>query len=84
MFNFGTILGGIIVLTIVPKAGHERWQLVGFLVIQTAMIGSMSTVGVNDKAQAIASVIIISMNITPPLYLVYGMSSLNLEDQTDM
>jgi hypothetical protein len=84
MFSFGTILAGIFVLTIVPRLGHERWQLIGFLVVQTGMIGSMGSVGVDDKAQAIATIIIVAASVTPPQYLAFGMISLGLENQDDM
>ncbi|KAL2794843.1 fungal trichothecene efflux pump [Aspergillus keveii] len=84
MFSFGTILAGIFVLTIVPRLGHERWQLIGFLVVQTGMIGSMGSVGVDDKAQAIATIIIVAASVTPPQYLAFGMISLGLENQDDI
>ncbi|KAL3444206.1 fungal trichothecene efflux pump [Aspergillus insuetus] len=84
MFSFGTILAGIFVLTIVPRLGHERWQLIGFLVVQTGMIGSMGSVGVHDKAQAIATIIIVAASVTPPQYLAFGMISLGLESQDDI
>ncbi|KAL3486861.1 fungal trichothecene efflux pump [Aspergillus germanicus] len=84
MFSFGTILAGIFVLTIVPRLGHERWQLIGFLVVQTGMIGSMGSVEVDDKAQAIATIIIVAASVTPPQYLAFGMISLGLEDQDDI
>lgn len=78
------MLAAILVVCIVPHCGHERWQLVTFLVIETAMIGSMASVGVQDKAQAIATIIIVATSVTPPQYLAYGMISLALESQTDM
>ncbi|KAL2851402.1 fungal trichothecene efflux pump [Aspergillus pseudodeflectus] len=84
MFSFGTILAGIFVLTIVPRLGHERWQLIGFLVVQTGMIGSMGSVGKDDKAQAIATIIIVAASVTPPQYLAFGMISLGLESQEDI
>jgi hypothetical protein len=84
MVSFGTILAGALVLTIVPWLGHERWQMVGFLIVQTAMIGSMGAVGMDDKAQAIATIIIIAATVTPPQYLAFGMISLGLESQDDM
>ncbi|KAI9371743.1 fungal trichothecene efflux pump [Aspergillus egyptiacus] len=84
MVSFGTILAGTMVLTIVPYLGHERWQMVGFLVIQTGMIGSMGSVGVHDKAQAIATIIIVAATVTPPQFLAFGMMSLGLESQADI
>ena len=64
--------------------GHERWQMIGFLVVQTGMIGSMGSVGVHDKAQAIATIIIVAATVTPPQFLAFGMMSLGLESQADM
>lgn len=84
MVSFGTILAGTMVITIVPRCGHERWQMIGFLVVQTGMIGSMGSVGVHDKAQAIATIIIVAATVTPPQFLAFGMMSLGLESQADM
>ncbi|KAL4919159.1 fungal trichothecene efflux pump [Aspergillus aurantiobrunneus] len=84
MVSFGTILAGTMVLTIVPMMGHERWQLIGFLVVQTGMIGSMGSVGVDDRAQAIATIIIVAATVTPPQFLAFGMISLGLESQADI
>ncbi|KAL4868291.1 hypothetical protein BDV12DRAFT_185977 [Aspergillus spectabilis] len=84
MASFGTILAGVLVLTIVPWLGYERWQMVGFLVVQTAMIGSMGAVGADDNAQAIATIIIVAATVTPPQYLAFGMISLGLESQDDI
>ncbi|OJJ54342.1 hypothetical protein ASPSYDRAFT_94096 [Aspergillus sydowii CBS 593.65] len=84
MVSFGTILAGTMVLTIVPRCGHERWQMIGFLVVQTGMIGSMGSVGVHDKAQAIATIIIVAATVTPPQFLAFGMMSLGLESQADI
>ncbi|KAL3469643.1 fungal trichothecene efflux pump [Aspergillus californicus] len=84
MVSFGTILAGVLILTIVPWLGHERWQLFAFLLVQTAMLGSMGSVGVDDKAQAIATIIIVAASVTPPQYLAFGMISLGLESQDDI
>lgn len=84
MFSFGTILAGTMILTIVPFLGHERWQLIGFLVVQAGMIGSMGSAGVQDKAQAIATIIIVGASVTPPQFLAFGMISLGLDSQADM
>ncbi|KAL4758054.1 fungal trichothecene efflux pump [Aspergillus foveolatus] len=84
MVSFGTILAGTMIITIVPKAGHERWQMIGFLVVQTAMIGSLGSVGVDDKAQAIATIIIVAATVTPPQFLAFGMISLALDSQADI
>jgi hypothetical protein len=69
---------------ICSRLHHEKWQLIGFTVAQTALIGSMASVGVNDKAQAIATVVLAATTITPPQLLSFTMLSLGLEDQTDL
>jgi hypothetical protein len=66
------------------RVGHEKWQLIGFLIAQTALIGSLSSVGINDKAQAICTVLFASSMVTPPQLVSFTMLSLTLEDQTDM
>ncbi|RDW65636.1 uncharacterized protein DSM5745_09375 [Aspergillus mulundensis] len=84
MVSFGTILAGTMIITIVPKVGHERWQMIGFLIVQTAMIGSLGSVGADDKAQAIATIIIVAATVTPPQFLAFGMISLALDSQADI
>ena len=53
-------------------------------VIQTALIGSLASIGVNDKAQAIATIIILAASITPPQLLSFAMISMGIENQVDM
>lgn len=84
IFNFGTCVSSAIVLGVVPHVGKERWQMVTLLAVQTALIGSMATVGTEDKAQAIVTVLLISSTISPVSFLAFGMSSLALEDQNDL
>lgn len=67
-----------------PWIKHERWQLIGFMVLQTALIGSLASVGITDKAQAIATVILVATVNLPPSPLSFGIVSLHLEDQTDI
>lgn len=84
MVSFGTIIAGWYCAGVMPWIGHERWQLVGFITAQTALIGSMASIGINDKAQAIATVIIVAACNLPPSPLSFGMVSLGLDDQTDI
>jgi hypothetical protein len=84
MVSFGTIIAGWYCVTVMPWVGHERWQLVVLICAQTALIGSMASIGINDKAQAIATVIIVSACNLPPSPLSFGMVSLGLDDQTDI
>ncbi|KAF2188562.1 MFS general substrate transporter [Zopfia rhizophila CBS 207.26] len=84
MVSFGTILAGWYCVLVMPWVGHERWQLVTLITMQTALIGSMASIGINDKAQAIATVVIVSACNLPPSPLSFGMVSLGLDDQTDI
>lgn len=54
------------------------------MVVQTALIGSLSSVGVDDRVQAIVTLIIGSAMVTAPQLVSFAMLSLGLEDQSDM
>ena len=84
MISFGTIIAGWYCIGIMPWIKHEKWQLVGMIIVQTALIGSMASVGINDQAQAIAIVILVATVNLPPSPLSFGMVSLHLDDQTDI
>ncbi|KPM41179.1 hypothetical protein AK830_g5379 [Neonectria ditissima] len=84
MVSFGTIVAGWWCVALMPRIRREKWQLVACIVIQTALIGSLASVGLADKAQAIATVIAVSAVNLPPSPLSFGMVSLHLDDQTDI
>lgn len=84
MIPFGTMIAAFIVTFFCSKVGYERWQLFGFIVIETALVGSLATVGLDSKAQAIATVILLSSMVTPPNILAFTMLSLGIDDQTDI
>ncbi|KAF5511964.1 Trichothecene efflux pump TRI12 [Colletotrichum aenigma] len=84
VFSCGTWTAGLITVFICSRLHHEKWQLVGFTVVQTALIGSMASVGSNDRAQAIVTVVITAITITPPQLLSFTMLSFGLEDQNDL
>ncbi|KAF2805892.1 TRI12-domain-containing protein [Mytilinidion resinicola] len=80
----GTIIAGLIVVFICSHLGHERWQLVFFEVCQTALIGSLASIGLDDKIQAICTVVALSSMVTPPQLLSFTMLSLGIDDQVDI
>ncbi|KAF2019486.1 MFS general substrate transporter [Aaosphaeria arxii CBS 175.79] len=84
MVSFGTIIAGWYCMCVMPWIGHERLQLTFFIIAQTALIGSMASIGINDKAQAIATVVTVAACNLPPSPLSFGMVSLGLEDQSDI
>jgi hypothetical protein len=77
-------VGGVTTVFVCSWLGHEKWQLVFFMVVQTALIGSLSSVGVDDRVQAIVTLIIGSAMVTAPQLVSFAMLSLGLEDQSDM
>ncbi|KAG7143054.1 Trichothecene efflux pump TRI12 like protein [Verticillium longisporum] len=84
IFSCGTWTAGLVVVFICSRLHHEKWQLVTFTIVQTALIGSMASVGANDEAQAIVTVVLAATTITPPQLLSFTMLSFGLEDQRDL
>lgn len=84
IFSFGSLTGGFIMIFICSRVHHERSQLVVFMVLQTALIGSLASVGIHDKAQAIVTIVLGAACVTPPQLLSFTMLSLTLEDQNDI
>jgi hypothetical protein len=83
MVSFGTMLGSLYAFAILPRLGHERLQGITYMILQTAFIGSMASVG-DDKTKAIVFIILVSLVNIPMTPLIYGMISLGLKDQADM
>lgn len=77
-------VGAFFTIGICSWAGHEKWQLIVFMVLQTALIGSLASVGIDDRVQAIATLILGSAMVTAPQLVSFTMLSLGLEDQGDM
>lgn len=84
MIPLGTFIASFITVFICANLGHERWQLVAFTIVQTVLIGTLSTVGVTDKTQAIVTIICLSATVTPPQLMSFTMLSLGIDDQDDM
>jgi hypothetical protein len=54
------------------------------MIAQTALIGSLASVGLGDKAQAIVTIVIGAAMVTPPQLVSFTMLSLTLDDQNDI
>ncbi|OAA65684.1 Fungal trichothecene efflux pump [Niveomyces insectorum RCEF 264] len=56
IFSFGSFSGALIMIFFCARVGREKWQMFGFMVLQTAFIGAMasfaSVVGPNVDAVA--------------------------------
>lgn len=77
-------MAGLLTVFVCSRLHHEKWQLVAFTVIQTALIGSMASVKSTSLAQAIVTVVLAATTITPPQLLSFTMLSFGLEDQADL
>jgi len=80
----GTIISSFVVVFICAQVQHERWQLVFFMIAETALIGSLASVGLDDKIQAIVTIVCLSSTVTPPQLLSFAMLSLGIDDQVDI
>lgn len=84
IFSCGSWAAGLATVFVCSRLHHEKWQLVAFTTVQTALIGSMASVGLHDQAQAIAVVVLTAFTVTPPQLLSFTMLSFNLQDQGDI
>lgn len=69
---------------ICARFGHEKYQILVFICLQTLFVGCLSSVEVSEKGKAIALVFLMSCVINQPLYMLFSMVSLNIDDQADM
>lgn len=81
---YGNMAAAYYCALVMPWIKYEKWQIVCLFTIETALLGSMASVGPSDKVQAIIVVIAIQLCNLPPSPLSFGMVSLHLTDQTDM
>ena len=65
-----------------PWAKHERVQLIAAITIQTALVGSLASVGISGKGQAIATVILVGTVNVLPSPLSFGMVSYSFPCRT--
>uniref|UniRef100_A0A0B7KLS9 Major facilitator superfamily (MFS) profile domain-containing protein n=1 Tax=Bionectria ochroleuca TaxID=29856 RepID=A0A0B7KLS9_BIOOC len=83
-FNIGTILSGIVLVTVCHRLPHEKWQLLFFVAGMTAFISSMASITVQTQARAIATVIISGLMVSVAQCIPFTIISLHLEDQADI
>jgi len=55
--------------------------MVALMVMETALIGSLATLGVDSRIQAIATVPFLSISISLPQLLAFAMISLGLGEE---
>ncbi|KAF2682522.1 MFS general substrate transporter [Lentithecium fluviatile CBS 122367] len=81
LIPLGSISAGLILAFGCSKLGHERWQMVALMTIETALIGSLASLGVDSRVQAIAMVPFLSISISLPQLMAFAMISLGLGEE---
>jgi len=66
------------------KVGHQRWQIVFFMLVQTACVGAMATSTIETPVRSFILVCIISICTAPSQLVTIVMIMFGLEDQNDM
>lgn len=82
--SYGILLAGYYCLFVMHRIKHEKTQVIVLLCIVTALLGSMASVGIHDRGQAIATVILVQGANLPISPLSFGMVGMHLQDQTNM
>ncbi|OAG07378.1 MFS general substrate transporter [Paraphaeosphaeria sporulosa] len=81
LIPLGSIASGLLVAFVIPRIGHERWTLVTIMIIETALIGSMASLTVDSRIQAIATVPFLNISVATPQLMVFAMISLGLGEE---
>jgi len=79
-----SILVGGILITLSAKVGHQRWQIVFFMLLQTACVGAMATSTIETPIRSFILVTTISVYTAPSQLVTIVMIMFGLEDQNDM
>ncbi|KAF2118292.1 fungal trichothecene efflux pump [Lophiotrema nucula] len=77
----GSVTSGLLLVFVCSRIGYERWQLVFFMCAETALIGSLSTLGLGDHAQALATLVFLSISVSAPQLMSFAIISLGLGDE---
>ncbi|KAF2634970.1 MFS general substrate transporter, partial [Massarina eburnea CBS 473.64] len=77
----GSVTSGLILAFVCARIGHERWQLVAFMTIETILIGSLSTLTLDSRIQAIATLPFLSISISLPQLMSFAMIGLGLGEE---
>ncbi|KAH6973092.1 fungal trichothecene efflux pump, partial [Ilyonectria sp. MPI-CAGE-AT-0026] len=79
----GTILGGLAVLGS-KKLGHQRWQIVFFIALQTGCVGALSTSTIDNPVKSIVLTVIVSMTTALVMLNCFVLVGFGIVDQNDI
>lgn len=81
LIPLGSVTSGLLLAFVCSKLGHERWQLVFLMTMETALIGSLASVGLNDRIQAICTIVFLSISVSLPQLMSFAIISLGLGEE---
>lgn len=64
--------------------GHQRWQIVFWVCVQTACVGALSSSTLDNPTRSIVLVVIVAISVAPAQLITIVMLCFGLEDQNDM
>lgn len=77
------IVGGLAVLGS-KKLGHQRWQIVFFIALQTGCVGALSTSTIDNPVKSIILTVIVSMTTALVMLNCFVLVGFGIVDQNDM
>ncbi|CAM1504892.1 Fc.00g024830.m01.CDS01 [Cosmosporella sp. VM-42] len=79
----GSIIGGLLVLGS-KKLGHQRWQIMFYIALQTACVGILSTTTVDNPAKSVILTLIVSITTTLIMLNCFVLVGFGIVDQNDI
>ncbi|KAK7402700.1 hypothetical protein QQX98_011564 [Neonectria punicea] len=79
----GTILGGLAVLGS-KRLGHQRWQIVFYIALQTACVGALSTSTIDNPVKSVILTVIVSMTTALVMLNCFVLVGFGIVDQNDI
>jgi len=79
----GSVLGGI-VICFSKMVGHQRWQIVFAIALQTACVGAMSTATLDNPAKSVVLTVIISLCTSLVILNCLVLVGFGIIDQNDI
>lgn len=81
--NVFILVGGVYVVC-TAKLGHQRWQIVGAILVQTSCVGAMSTATIDDPAKSVFLTFFVSLCVTIIMMNCFVLIGFGISNQDDM
>lgn len=76
-------VGGLAVLGS-KRLGHQRWQIVFYIALQTACVGALSTSTIDNPVKSVVLTVIVSMTTALVMLNCFVLVGFGIVDQNDM